>query len=226
MNPALRASAAHVFVESLDSIALDAGDDHHLFRVLRLRDGQAVTVSDGRGSWLRAVVTDRALVPTSNPIVEPPLLSTTIGTAIPKGDRVEWMVQKLTELGADEIALLHCERSVVRWDGERAQRQMVRLARVAREAAMQSRRVWLPRLAGPIDFAQVAKLPTAIVADPDGEPVDMFTGRGRDAVVVLIGPEGGLTDPERALCSRAVNLGRHILRIETAAVAAMALFSS
>jgi 16S rRNA (uracil1498-N3)-methyltransferase len=145
----------------------------------------------------------------------PPL---TVATAIPKGDRVEWMVQKLTELGVSEIVFVDYARSVVSWKGERAERQLGRLRTVAREAASQSRRVWLPTLRGPVAFAEAAAIPEAALADPDGES-------RTDFAAVLIGPEGGLTDEERRLCRRAVSLGPQILRIETAAIAAAALIS-
>ena len=216
MNPALRASAAHVFVESLDAIELSKDDTHHLLRVLRLRDGEVVTVSDGRGSWRASVVAGNALAARGDIVVEAAASPLTIAAAIPKGDRAEWMVQKLTELGVSEIVLLHCERSVVRWKGDRGAQQLARLTRVAREAAMQSRRVWLPQLRGPVEFSEAAGLPCAVVADPDGQALDR-------ASVVLIGPEGGLTEAERGLCSRSIGLGRNILRVETAAVAAAAI---
>ncbi|MCE9620746.1 MAG: 16S rRNA (uracil(1498)-N(3))-methyltransferase [Actinomycetia bacterium] len=216
MNPALRASAAHIFVDSLESIELSQDDAHHLLRVLRLRDGESVTVSDGQGSWRACAVAADALRPVGDVVFEPANARLTIASAIPKGDRLEWMVQKLTELGVDEIVLLHCERSVVRWKGDRGAQQLTRLTRVAREAAMQSRRVWLPTVRGPVDFAEAAALPGTVVADPDGAALTM-------ASVVLIGPEGGLTEAERELCAQSVNLGRNILRVETAAVAAAAI---
>jgi len=216
VNPALRASAAHVFVDSLDSLELSQDDAHHLLRVLRLRDGESVTVGDGRGSWRPSVVTGNALAATGDIVVESADPRLTIATAIPKGDRVEWMVQKLTELGVSEIVLLHCERSIVRWKGDRGAQQLARLVRVAREAAVQSRRVWLPQLRGPVDFAEAAALPGAVVADPDGEALE-------SASLVLIGPEGGLTEAERRLCKRSIGLGRNVLRVETAAVAAAAI---
>lgn len=216
MNPALRASAAHVFVDSLDLIALSKDDAHHLLRVLRLRDGESVTASDGQGSWRMCTVAGDSLLPTGAAVVEPAGAPLTIAAAIPKGDRLEWMVQKLTELGVSKIVLLHCERSVVRWKADRAASQMERLGRVAREAAMQSRRVWLPQLRGPVDFSEAAALAGAVVADPDGEPL-------ANASVVLIGPEGGFTDAERQLCLQSVSLGSNILRVETAAIAAAIL---
>ncbi len=220
MNPALRASAAHVFVDTLDSISPSTEDAHHLFRVLRLRDGEPVTVSDGRGGWQSCTVADGGLLPVGEVVVESAGTPLTIATAIPKGDRLEWMVQKLTELGVSEIMLMHCERSVVRWKDDRAGKQLARLARVAREAASQSRRVWLPRLSGPVDVATAAGILGAMVADPDGEAA---TALDRPSLV-LIGPEGGFTETERRLCGRSISLGRNILRVETAALYAAVLF--
>ncbi len=218
MNPALRASAAHVFVDSLAAISLSKDDAHHLLRVLRLRDGESVTVSDGRGSWRACTVAGDALLTVGEVVVEPAGAPLSIAAAIPKGDRVEWMVQKLTELGVSDIVLLHCERSVVRWRGERAVQQVARLTRVARDAAMQSRRVWLPTVRGPVEFAEAAALPGAVLADPEGPVLDLT-----NASVVLIGPEGGFTEGERSLCQASIKLGENILRVETAAVAAAAI---
>lgn len=217
MNNALRTSAAHVFVDDLSSLTLSADDAHHLFRVLRLRDGESVTASDGRGSWRLSTVAKESLVAAAEPIGEAPTATLTIATAIPKGDRAEWMVQKLTELGVSDIVLLHCERSIVRWNTERATGQLARLTRVAREAAMQSRRVWLPQLRGPVAVAAMAALPGAAMADPDGATTEVPN-------VVLIGPEGGFTDAERQLCRHTIRLGAHVMRVETAAVCAAAIF--
>lgn len=219
MNPALRTSAAHVFVSDVEAPSLTGDDAHHLFRVLRLRDGEAVTVSDGRGRWRPTVVADRELVVAGDAIAEPSPPSLTIATAIPKGDRVEWMVQKLAELGVTEIVFVDCARSVVNWTGERAERQLARLTKVAREASAQSRRVWLPVVRGPIALAEAAALPGAVMADPDGEPA-------RDASTVLVGPEGGFTDEERRLCRRLVSLGPQILRVETAAICAASVIAA
>ncbi|MFM2078394.1 MAG: putative ribosomal small subunit methyltransferase [Actinomycetota bacterium] len=213
MNPALRTSAAHVFVASVDVPEPTPEDLHHLFRVLRVRDGETVTVSDGAGAWRATVAAAGVLVPNGDVIHEPPQRPCTIAAAIPKGDRLEWMVQKLTEVGVAEIVLLHCSRSVVRWDGERAEKQLARLQRVAREAAVQSRRVWLPVLRGPVPFAQVAALPGAALADPDGDP-------GVRAQVVLIGPEGGFSPEELAAPLPRLRLLDTVLRVETAAVVA------
>jgi 16S rRNA (uracil1498-N3)-methyltransferase len=215
VNPALRASAAHVFVESLEAPELRPEDAHHLFRVLRLRDGETVTVSDGDGGWRPTVVEGPALLP-SGPIVrEERTPAPVIASAIPKGDRVDWMVQKLTEVGVQRILFLHCDRSVVRWDGERAARQLARLQKVAREAAMQSRRTELPEIAGPVPFATVAAWPGAVLAEPDGSDIAALAAAPS---VLVVGPEGGFSGPELALGTPQVRFSSQVLRVETAAL--------
>jgi 16S rRNA (uracil1498-N3)-methyltransferase len=213
VNPALRSSAAHVFVASLAHPQPEPDDAHHLFRVLRLRDGEPVTVTDGAGGWQVTTVAGAALVPDGPVHHEPAPRPCTIAAAIPKGDRVEWMVQKLTEVGATEIVFLHCARSAVRWDATKGPKQLARLHRVAREAAMQSRRVWLPVLRGPIGFAEAAMLPHATLADPAGSVVEC-------SPCVIIGPEGGFSPEESVVDLPRVRLGDQVLRVETAAIVA------
>jgi 16S rRNA (uracil1498-N3)-methyltransferase len=138
----------------------------------------------------------------------------TIGLAIPKADRPEWIVQKLTELGVDRIVWLHAERSVVRWDDQRAAKHRARLHRVAVEAVRQCRRVTVPAIDGPVPA--ISFLAEAIAAEPGGRPDD-----GRDRVVA-IGPEGGWSERELAAAVDQVSLGSTVLRVETAALVAAA----
>jgi hypothetical protein len=143
----LRNSEAHVFVESLSSPQLASEDEHHLDRSLRLEETDPVSVSDGQGRWATATWSRRrGLELTSQIHAEPERPSLTIGCAIPKGDRPELVVQKLTELGIDRISFFETSRSVVHWDAERRSKQSERLHRIAREAAMQSRRTYLPQI--------------------------------------------------------------------------------
>jgi 16S rRNA (uracil1498-N3)-methyltransferase len=213
---------AHVFVADLDAPQLDDADRHHLERVLRLRAGEEVTVSDGRGGWRRCrFVAGGGLRPDGEverrPRASPAI---TIAFAVTKGDKPELTVQKLTELGVDRIAPFVAAHSVVRWDDERAGRQLERLRRVAKEAAMQCRRSYLPEVADLADFATVAGLPGAALADAGGGPPTLARP------VVLVGPEGGWSDDERASGPAPVGLGDHVLRAETAAIAAAALLTA
>jgi 16S rRNA (uracil1498-N3)-methyltransferase len=156
----LRESAAHAFVADVGQPELRDEDRHHLERVLRLRVGETVTVSDGRGSWRAcAFRVGAALEAVGEVCMEArPEPLVTVGFALVKGDRPEWAVQKLVEVGVDVIVPFTAARSVVRWDEEKAARNRDRLARVAVEAAMQSRRVWLP------EVREISGLAEAMVA--------------------------------------------------------------
>jgi 16S rRNA (uracil1498-N3)-methyltransferase len=211
---------AHAFVADLERPDLAEDDAHHLGRVLRVRPGEVITVSDGRGGW-RACRFGAELEPAGDVVRESaPDPAIAIGFAVVKGGRPEWTVQKLTELGVDTLVPFHAERSVVRWEGERAARHLERLRRVVREAAMQSRRTHLPVLDDVADLTALVRRPGAARADLGGRPP------GLDRPLVLIGPEGGWSDAERALGGATVGLGPQVLRAETAAVTAAALLTS
>ena len=213
-------AAAHAFVADLAAPELTDADRHHLERVLRLRPGDDITVSDGAGSW-RPCRFGARLEPVGDvrrePAPEPPL---TVGFALTKGQRPELTVQKLTELGVDRIAPFVAARTVVRWDPDQAAAHVERLRRLAREAAMQSRRVWLPAVDDVVGFAAVARLTGACLAERGGRPPSL------DRPAVLVGPEGGWAAEEREAGLPIVDLGPHVLRAETAAIAAAALLSA
>ncbi len=214
MNPVLRSSAAHVFVESLADPQLSDDDDHHLRRVLRIRDNDVITVGDGAGRWVAARLLPGGLCVDSEPVVEQAPRPSVVVSAIPKGDKPEWIVQKLTEVGATSIGFMDCARSVVHWDAVRGRRQIERLRRVAREAAMQSRRLWLPEIVDVVPLAAAAEALDCAIADPDGDDL------AAEVDTVLVGPEGGFTDAELDLVARRVSLSTNVLRVETAALVA------
>lgn len=224
MNPELRSSAAHVYVDDIAAPVIADDDVHHLARVLRLRTGEAVSVCDGRGSW-RSTRWDGAGVVPDGPVHhDRRVVALTVAAAMPKGDRLEWMVEKLTESGVDRIVLLHCERGVVHWDTARADRAMERLSRIVRAAASQSRRIWLPTLVGPVEaVAFLGGEPEAVLCEP--------TGPGMAAceplpACLVVGPEGGFSPTELDACRHRVSLGPTILRVETAAVTAAAQWTA
>lgn len=213
--------AAHVFVGDVAAPVLGDEDRHHLERVLRLRPGERVTVADGRGGWrLCAFGPGDSLEPTGPVEVRrPPSVPITIAFALTKGAKPEIVVQKLTELGIDRIVPFVAAHSVARWDNERAGRHLERLRKVAREAAMQSRRAFLPLVEDVTDFAGVVGRPEAVLADAGGEPPTLARP------MVLVGPEGGWSDEEREAARATVTLGRQVLRSETAAIAAGAFLA-
>lgn len=219
MNPALRDSAAHVFVDDLAAPALSDADLHHLSNVLRLRDGESVSVSDGAGGWRMCEWRDEALR-NAGDIATVAAPSSRIGVAfVPvKGDRSEWTVQKLTEIGVDDIMVLApTRRSVVRWSN--IDKQLDKLRVVAREAAMQSRRTHLPTVTGLVPLADALARPGAVVADPLGAEL----AGGPLPALVVVGPEGGFDPEELPAAVARVTLGGTILRAETATLVAATL---
>jgi hypothetical protein len=191
-EPDLMAASAMVFVSDPAAPVLTEDDVHHLVDVLRLRSGELVIAGDGAGSWAPCRVRagpgsrgSRGVDPTSVLSVEGPVVfrprpapEITVAFAPVKGDRPEWVTQKLTEVGVDRIVPLRVARSVVRWEGDRGRRAVARLSRVAREAAAQCRRPWLP------EVAEVTTLDgLALLAAPAAGP----TGR----LARLAGPPGG-----------------------------------
>jgi 16S rRNA (uracil1498-N3)-methyltransferase len=213
---------AHVFVADLDVPHLSPDDHHHLARVLRLAPGSDVTVGDGAGRWRAGRLTADAVVEVAGDIRAdaPPQPPITVAFALVKADRPDLTVQKLTEVGVDRIIPFVAERSVVRWDATKAERHAARFAEIARHAAMQCRRTWLPRVDAVADFDAVAALEGATVADPDGDPPSL------ERPVVLIGPEGGWSARERDVELPRTRIGGHVLRAETASIAAGVLLTA
>ena len=207
----LRHAAAHVLVDDVATPVLTDDQAHHVFRVLRVRDGEVVTVTDGRGRWCACRASGTDIEPIDAPtLVEPRRRPLTVGFAIPKQDRPEWIVQKLTEIGIDRIVLLHAERSVVRWTADRATKHVAKLLRVAAEALQQSRGVWLPAIEGPLTAADF--LPSAAAAEPGARPISA------DDTSIAIGPEGGWTADELEWAAGTVSVGSTVLRVETATI--------
>lgn len=213
VDPLLRSAAAHALVDDVAVPVLDDATTHHVFRVLRVRDGDVVTVTDGAGNWRVCRARSQVIEPVADVAHQPMRTSPlTVAVAIPKQDRPEWIVQKLTEIGIDSIVLLHADRSVVRWSDDRAEKHLVKLRRIAVEAAMQSRRVRLPTIEGPLPAAAV--LVDAVAAEPGGRDLDANDHR------VAIGPEGGWSSEELAIARDFASIGETILRVETAALVA------
>ncbi|HVB90555.1 MAG TPA: RsmE family RNA methyltransferase [Acidimicrobiales bacterium] len=228
------AAAAQVFVDDPAHPQLGAGDQHHLGRVLRLGSGEEVIVSNGQGHWARTRWSGGGALEPLRAGTGPggdgsvqwedrPTPSLTVAFAPTKGERPEWVVQKLTELGIDRIVPLLSERSAVRWEGERARAAVGRLRRVAREAAAQCRRVWLPEVGDVVGFVDLPGL---------GEPGEVVLAQlsgdrpHPGQRVVAVGPEGGWSGAELGSGLPTVGFGLSVLRAETAAVTAGALMMS
>ncbi len=245
----LRDAAALVFVQDLDSPELGDDDCHHLGDVLRLKPGELVVAADGAGTWRlcefsgpetraggrhgghrgrgghEASAAGRFALEITGPLQRqerrPPMLEVAFSWA--KGDRTEWAVAKLVELGVDRLTPLVADRTVARPDPAGAAKRDERLRRIVREAAMQSRRPFLPEVGATQSVdAVVARSspPRLALAEPGGDPVSLATP------LVLVGPEGGWSSRELALVDKKVSLGDGILRVETAAIAAGVLLTA
>jgi 16S rRNA (uracil1498-N3)-methyltransferase len=231
-DPRLVAAAALVFVDDLNEPRIDTTDLHHLLDVRRLGPDDPVVAADGAGSWVacrlvpgadgpgRSSRRRSAALVVDGPVErqERPAPRVTVAFAPVKGDRPEWVTQKLTEVGVDRIVLVRAARTVVRWEGERAGRALDRLRRVAREAAAQCRRLWLPEVDGPIDLDRLEpRFGPMALARPGGAPPSL------DPPAIVVGPEGGWDEAEVARFPCSVGLGPSVLRAETAALVAGAL---
>jgi 16S rRNA (uracil1498-N3)-methyltransferase len=174
-----------------------------------------------------ALVEDRDVVPRPTPHIS-------VHISAPKGERLTWAVQKLTEIGADSIVLVEASRSVRRWwSEEQGQNAARRLQKVAREAAKQSRRAYLPGLGGPIPWDTAVEASTTqgllVVLWERAESGlrSLLPAEAPEPLGLLVGPEGGIPDEDARAAekrgARLASLGRTILRTETAALVAATL---
>jgi 16S rRNA (uracil1498-N3)-methyltransferase len=223
-----------------DEVVLDGAEGRHA-AVRRLRVGEAVSVGDGYGLVASCVVTGSgsgsgtlSLAVKSRSQVPPADPSVTVIQAIPKGDRGELAVEEMTEVGVDIIVPWAAARCVAVW-GPGADRRLERWRAKARESAKQSLRPWIPAVTAPMTSASAAVLVSAasaavVLVPGSAAPLGTVRPPVSGSIVVVIGPEGGITDDElaqfEAAGARACRLGPSVLRTSTAgAVAAAVLLS-
>jgi 16S rRNA (uracil1498-N3)-methyltransferase len=233
-------------VPSLSGVGVGAeveveGDEaHHAVAVRRLRVGESVVLTDGAGVSVVGAVSSTgkrvfAVTVSSVEHTPEPAPAIVVVQALPKGDRGELAVEVLTEVGVAQVVPWGASRSVAVWKGERGDKALARWRSTAREAAKQSRRTWLPEvtaLASTEDVVALVRDSTLAVVlheaahAPLGGVEVPSTGR----IVVVVGPEGGLTDDEVAAFADAgavaVRLGAEVLRTSTAGVVAVAALLS
>jgi 16S rRNA (uracil1498-N3)-methyltransferase len=228
-------TAPHFFVEH--ARALEAGsrvslsqeDSRHALKSLRLRPGEAVTVADDEGALATGTIAGeedgRAVVQVESlrrVVRRGGLVS--VALAPPKGDRLAWAVQKLGELGVDELVIIPTARTVREWRGDRAERTLDRLRSVAREAAMQSRRPFVMRVLAAASLEDVLAVDATVhvLWEEANTSLQQTVTDDDRPVRLVVGPEGGFTDHEidaaRAAGAHLAGLGSGILRTETAAV--------
>ncbi|KON82290.1 16S rRNA (uracil(1498)-N(3))-methyltransferase [Azoarcus sp. PA01] len=207
---------------------------HHALRVLRLRDGDPLVLFDGRGGELAARLQVRgrdafAVRGEHHALERESPLSLVLVQALASGEKMDWIVQKAVELGVSGLVPLQAERSVLKLSGDRAQKRVAHWQQVAISACEQSGRNRVPDIApitGLREYLGSADGASRLVLTPvDGRRLVSFA-RPETALHLLVGPEGGWSDDELAVCRAAgcvpVGLGPRVLRTETAGLAAVA----
>jgi 16S rRNA (uracil1498-N3)-methyltransferase len=237
-------SAARFFVEGVhelgDVVALDGGDAHKVLDVLRMREGDELEIVDSASRRFKAVISiDRRSVRAElHECVNThhaPVPQVTVAQAIPKGQKMDFVVEKLTELGVAQILPLHSERTVVTEVGDQ---KLERWRRLAKTAAQQCGRTDIPQIPKPVSLKD---LTTAFASYDavlfpwelaDASPLhDVLPAlvRGARRVLAIVGPEGGFSHEEAAASKAAgahlLHLGPRILRTETAGLVLLAILN-
>jgi 16S rRNA (uracil1498-N3)-methyltransferase len=234
-------SLTRVYVDAGVSIGqllrVEGSAGNHVTRVLRLRAGDSLTLFDGRGGEyagsIKEIRRDTVLVNVleHRAMERESPCPLTLAQGISRGERMDWVVQKATELGVARIVPLFTERSVVRLDERQASRKIQHWRSIAVAACEQSGRNRVPEIAVPLglyDFLQSGELAgTGLLLSPEATSSIADIAALEGGATVLIGPEGGLTDLEREAAGHhgftAVRMGPRVLRTETAAVCALTL---
>ncbi|MEM4264090.1 MAG: 16S rRNA (uracil(1498)-N(3))-methyltransferase, partial [Candidatus Woesearchaeota archaeon] len=202
-------------------------------KVRRLTKGNKVCLFDGQGNEALGTIEDikegEFLVHISDrQKVSYEGVFTTLATAVPKGKRMDWLVQKATELGAMVIIPIVSQRAVVKpKQGEKTERW----EKIAIEAAKQSKRATIPKILPPADIDDILNekydLKLALMPESDVKIKEVLREKKPEKILCLIGPEGGFTDEEKNKIKAAgftpVNIGENILRIETAGITVLAM---
>ena len=222
-----------------DGRAYIAGADAlHIAKALRMRPGEALTLCDGKGTDFEGVletVTDRQVtvrITVSRPSQAEPTLAVTLYQGLPKGDKMDWIVQKAVELGVNSITPVMTRRCVSRPDAKSMKKKLERYNRIALEAAKQSGRGIIPQVNPLLELDQALRqmqqsgCPILFYENataPARQLLQSATGK----IAILIGAEGGFDEDEVerakvAGCS-ILSLGKRILRCETAPLAALSI---
>jgi 16S rRNA (uracil1498-N3)-methyltransferase len=222
-------------VRAGDAVTVEGDEAHHAVAVRRLRVGESVLLTDGAGASLTGSVTSTGkrvfTVEADTVELHPePQPAITVVQALPKGDRGELAVELLTEVGVARVVPWAAARSVAVWRGERVARGLARWRSTAREAAKQSRRTWHPEVEDLATTDEVVGLLGAaalavVLHEEAGDPLAGIEVPATGRLVVVVGPEGGLTEEEiaafAAAGARSARLGDEVLRTSTAGLAAV-----
>jgi 16S rRNA (uracil1498-N3)-methyltransferase len=232
-------SRALFYVDAVPDVGglavVDGDEGFHAATVRRIRPGEELDLSDGAGTLGHCVIEDavkgrltaRVLSVTDVPAAVP---TVTVVQALPKSERSELAIELATEAGADGFVAWQSERCVARWDGAaKVEKGLRRWSAVARSAARQSRRPYVPSVSGPVSTAElVASIGagvTLVLHESAEVALREVISPSTETVTLIVGPEGGITDGEVAALvaagAIAVRLGPSVLRTSTAAAVAL-----
>ncbi|AQT79530.1 16S rRNA (uracil(1498)-N(3))-methyltransferase [Mycolicibacterium litorale] len=227
-------------IPAVGHCAVVEGDEgFHAATVRRIRPGEVLVLSDGAGAMARCEVEEADKRGLSARVLQSwtaprPVPEVTVAQAIPKSERSELAIELATEAGADGFVAWQAARCVARWDGERAEKGLRRWRAVARSAARQSRRAYIPQVEGPLttralaattaDRVAAGGLVLALHESADRPLADIAVAQ-TTSIMVIVGPEGGISDGELselvAAGASAIRLGPTVLRTSTAAAVAL-----
>jgi len=227
-------------IPAVGQIAVVEGDEgFHAATVRRIRPGERLVLSDGAGALARCEVREAGKRGLSAQVVERwtaprPMPPVTVVQAIPKSERSELAIELATEAGADRFVAWQAARCVARWDGDRAAKGLRRWRAVARSAARQSRRAYIPDVGGPVSTDALGGLVAErvgsgglvlVLHESADRPLAELPVAQADSIMVIVGPEGGVSDDEiadlTAVGAVTVRLGPTVLRTSTAAAVAL-----
>ena len=216
---------------------IEGGDARHIGGALRMTAGESLTLCDGKGTDYACTVTavekERVTlsVDAAAPSYSEPSLAVTLYMGLPKGDKMELIIQKAVELGVTAIVPVATARCIVKLDGKDAAKKQVRWQKIAAEAAGQSGRGIIPVVESPLSWKQAlvrfAEEKTLLCYEGGGAPIGKLVSPADTAISLVVGPEGGFDTAEveavTAVGGQIATLGPRILRCETAPLAAIAV---
>lgn len=232
-------SRALFYVDALPGVGgiavVDGDEGHHASTVRRIRPGEELDLSDGAGTVAHCVVEEAVKGRLSARVLDMievpgPTPTVTVVQALPKSERSELAIELATEAGADGFLAWQAKRCVARWESAaKADKGLRRWGAVARSAARQSRRAHVPQIAGLVSTAELlTRVPgalTLVLHESATVPLADIGLADATAVLLVVGPEGGVSDEELAELTgagaRAVRLGPSVLRTSTAAAVAL-----
>lgn len=222
-----------------EELELTGAEGRHAATVRRVHVGESVDVADGRGTRARCTVVslgqDTVRLRVRERVVEPdPAPRLVLVQALAKGDRGELAVELATEVGIDEVLPWSAERCIVKWEGPRGEKALGRWRSTAREAGKQSRRARHPVVGHWVStdelLERVGRTPTFLLHEQATQPLAAIALPTDGDLLLVVGPEGGITDREVASLTAAgalaVRLGSSVLRTSTAGAAAAAVVSA